>query len=112
MNGLKLEDDVEQALTEEFQRPRSGAVRLAASEAMKRHWDDPKSVFNTEKYREAISEGNKKRSWTLTGLRHQPPPDVVVMQPCGYCGQPYHFRKVGQHEKGCQKNPNNVSHTS
>ena len=34
MNGLKLEDDVEQALTEEFQLPSSNVVRLAFSEAM------------------------------------------------------------------------------
>lgn len=127
--GLELRADVEQAVTEEFELPRSKGVRLAMSEAMVRHHANPDHVFNSMEFREAHGEvmskywSNQKnheamivaltgRSWTLTGPRHQPPPGVVVMQPCGYCGQPYHYRKIGQHEKGCRKNPNNVADTT
>ena len=56
MNGLKLEDDVEQALAEEFQLPSSNVVRLAFSEAMVRHHANPDHVFNSKEFLEARSE--------------------------------------------------------
>ena len=84
--GLELQADVEQALTEEFQQPSSGAVRLAFSEAMVRHhanpdhifnsdehrenhsklmkalWDDPDHVYNSEDYREAMAKRSAESS--------------------------------------------------
>ena len=71
------------------------------SQAMVRHNANPDHVFNSEKYREAKSKALTGRSWTLTGPRHQLPPGVVVMQPCRYCGQFYHFRAVRQHQDQC-----------
>ena len=78
------------------------------SDLIKALWANPNHVFNLEQYRDKLSEAMTGRSWTLTGPRHQPPPGVVVMQPCGYCGQLYHFRKLGQHQNQCAKNPDNV----
>ena len=37
----------------------------AQSELMKARWDDPDHVFNSEEFREAISEANKKRSTSI-----------------------------------------------
>ena len=71
------------------------------SQAMVGHNANPDHVFNSEKYREAKSKALTGRSWTLTGPRHQLPPGVVVMQPCRYCGQFYHFRAVRQHQDQC-----------
>ena len=81
------------------------------SEAMRRHWDDPNHVFNSVKYRKALSEALTGRSWTLTSP-WRPPPGVDDMQSCRFCAERYHKRRIERHEKGCQKNPNNVSHTS
>ena len=83
--------------------------RKGVSEHFKKLWVDPKSVLNSITYRKALSEALTGRSWTLTGPQHQPPLGVVLMQPCGYCGQPYHFRKVGQHQNQCPKNPDNMA---
>ena len=53
MNGLQIEDDVEQALTKEFQLPRSNAVCLAVSEAMIIwYWSNPKNRKNYSTKRE------------------------------------------------------------
>ena len=92
--------------------PKSTEHREKLSEAMsegnKKRWADPKSSYNSVNYGKAISKAGTGRSWTLTGPRHQPPPGVVVMQPCGYCGQLYHYLKMGQHQNQCPKNPDNV----
>ena len=60
MNGLQIEDDVEQAMTKEFQLPRGNTVCLAVSEAIIWYWSNPK---NHENY--STKRNNPKGSWKM-----------------------------------------------
>ena len=77
----------------------------AQSELMKARWDDPDHVFNSEEFREAISEANKKPS-TSIGRQFKKTPGVDDMQPCQFCTQEYHIGQMQRHENGCRKNHN------
>ena len=88
------------------------------------YWSDPKSVYNSEEFREGLSQRAKdqwadpairaKLSKSQMGRRPKKTlaPGVDDMQSCRFCPERYHKKWIGSHERGCQKNPNNVSHTS
>ena len=98
--------------------------RDAQSKAMLAYWSDPKSFYNSTAYREGLSQRandqwadpaiRAKLSKSQMGRRPKktPAPGVDDMQSCRFCAERYHKKWIGSHERGCQKNPNNVSHTS
>ena len=60
-------------------------TNVAMIEKQQNAWNSVEPIINK------MRELQKKRSWYLMGLRYQPPPGVVVMQSCEYCGQTYYI---------------------